>query len=95
MMEFVFGSAIICTVGLVEPSFCVLVDVVFAAPAEGFKGDEPDELDEKLLCCGPEVELLLFAMLAAGLVLSSAGRVTVPIVVPTLPLKLAEITGKN
>ena len=29
------------------------------------------------------------AMLAAGLVLSKTGRVTVPMVVPTVPLKLA------
>ena len=72
--------------GLVDPSFWVLDEVVFAVASEAFRpaaGAAVELLDEL------EGFALLATRLEAGLVLSKAGRVMVPIVVPTVPLKFA------
>ena len=83
MMELVLGSAIICMVGFVEPSLCVAAPVVLGMDA-GI-GALSAALDPPLTLGAFEFP----ARFEAGLVLSNNGLVIVPMVVPTVPLKLA------
>src|SRR5262245_60115682 len=85
IIELVLGSAIICTVGLVEPSFWLLtvMFVLLVLPPSGVGC-------EFVLVYIDEVTLPFpFASADAGWVLSNTGRVMVPIVVPTVPVKFA------
>ena len=72
---------------MVVPSFWVFAEVVFAVAAELFDGDCCDALVlDELRLSEEEVPLVMFE---TGFVLSSAGLVMVPTVVPTVPLKFA------